>query len=167
MRFNVDRMFVSQNRRERISERLKILQELIPNGSKVSFFGSNSWQDYHTLQSWTTSTQPNSAEFYLLGLWLKFLCWILQVDLVTMLEKAISYVKFLQLQVKVGLENNTIIFIFCLIYSFLVLYISLCMFKSYVTSLVTSLFTTWWWSRCWQLMNFGLSNVEKLLTFLK
>ncbi|KAL9296064.1 hypothetical protein ACSQ67_021960 [Phaseolus vulgaris] len=48
---------VSQNKRERISEGLKILQELVPNGSKV--------------------------------------------DLVTMLEKAISYVKFLQLQVKV------------------------------------------------------------------
>ncbi|XP_039021753.1 transcription factor RHD6-like [Hibiscus syriacus] len=47
----------ARNRRERISERLKILQELVPNGSKV--------------------------------------------DLVTMLEKAISYVKFLQLQVKV------------------------------------------------------------------
>ncbi|KAI8534577.1 hypothetical protein RHMOL_Rhmol10G0101400 [Rhododendron molle] len=45
------------NRRERITERLKVLQELVPNGSKV--------------------------------------------DLVTMLEKAISYVKFLQLQVKV------------------------------------------------------------------
>ncbi|KAE8721335.1 bHLH086 protein [Hibiscus syriacus] len=49
--------FCRHNRRERISERLKILQELVPNGSKV--------------------------------------------DLVTMLEKAISYVKFLQLQVKV------------------------------------------------------------------
>ncbi|XP_050229014.1 putative transcription factor bHLH086 [Mercurialis annua] len=47
----------AKNRRERISERLKMLQELVPNGSKV--------------------------------------------DLVTMLEKAISYVKFLQLQVKV------------------------------------------------------------------
>ncbi|XVF20633.1 hypothetical protein REPUB_Repub12eG0018000 [Reevesia pubescens] len=47
----------AKNRRERISERLKILQELVPNGSKV--------------------------------------------DLVTMLEKAVSYVKFLQLQVKV------------------------------------------------------------------
>ncbi|KAK6151052.1 hypothetical protein DH2020_015984 [Rehmannia glutinosa] len=47
----------AKNRRERISERLKTLQELVPNGSKV--------------------------------------------DLVTMLEKAISYVKFLQLQVKV------------------------------------------------------------------
>ncbi|KAF2295394.1 hypothetical protein GH714_032745 [Hevea brasiliensis] len=47
----------AKNRRERISERLKILQELVPNGSKV--------------------------------------------DLVTMLEKAISYVKFLQLQLKV------------------------------------------------------------------
>ncbi|KZV42255.1 Rhd six-like 1 [Dorcoceras hygrometricum] len=47
----------AKNRRERISERLKTLQELVPNGSKV--------------------------------------------DMVTMLEKAISYVKFLQLQVKV------------------------------------------------------------------
>ncbi|XP_078148870.1 putative transcription factor bHLH086 [Carex rostrata] len=46
----------AKNRRERISERLRVLQELIPNGTKV--------------------------------------------DLVTMLEKAISYVKFLQLQVK-------------------------------------------------------------------
>ncbi|TVT99073.1 hypothetical protein EJB05_55594 [Eragrostis curvula] len=44
-------------RRERIAEKLKILQELVPNGTKV--------------------------------------------DLVTMLEKAITYVKFLQLQVKV------------------------------------------------------------------
>ncbi|EEC69803.1 hypothetical protein OsI_00101 [Oryza sativa Indica Group] len=44
-------------RRERISERLKVLQDLVPNGTKV--------------------------------------------DLVTMLEKAINYVKFLQLQVKV------------------------------------------------------------------
>ncbi|GFZ18892.1 RHD SIX-LIKE 1 [Actinidia rufa] len=51
-------LFVAlQNRQERISERLKTLQELVPNGSKV--------------------------------------------DLVTMLEKAIGYVKFLQLQVKV------------------------------------------------------------------
>ncbi|XP_039143247.1 transcription factor RHD6-like, partial [Dioscorea cayenensis subsp. rotundata] len=47
----------AKNRRERISERLKILQDLVPNGNKV--------------------------------------------DLVTMLDKAISYVKFLQLQVKV------------------------------------------------------------------
>ncbi|XP_072961670.1 transcription factor RHD6-like [Typha angustifolia] len=47
----------AKNRRERISEKLKVLQDLVPNGTKV--------------------------------------------DLVTMLEKAISYVKFLQLQVKV------------------------------------------------------------------
>ncbi|CAN6280229.1 unnamed protein product [Urochloa humidicola] len=47
----------AKSRRERISERLRTLQELVPNGTKV--------------------------------------------DLVTMLEKAISYVKFLQLQVKV------------------------------------------------------------------
>ncbi|TVU28206.1 hypothetical protein EJB05_19715, partial [Eragrostis curvula] len=44
----------AKTRRERISERLRTLQELVPNGTKV--------------------------------------------DLVTMLEKAISYVKFLQLQ---------------------------------------------------------------------
>ncbi|KAK1619218.1 hypothetical protein QYE76_024735 [Lolium multiflorum] len=48
---------VLQNRREKISERLRTLQELVPNGTKV--------------------------------------------DMVTMLEKAITYVKFLQLQVKV------------------------------------------------------------------
>ncbi|OEL27965.1 Transcription factor bHLH83 [Dichanthelium oligosanthes] len=47
----------AKNRRERISERLRTLQELVPNGTKV--------------------------------------------DMVTMLEKAITYVKFLQLQVKV------------------------------------------------------------------
>ncbi|KAE8660748.1 bHLH139 protein [Hibiscus syriacus] len=57
------RSIAAKNRRERISERLKILQELVPNGSKV--------------------------------------------DLVTMLEKAVSYVKFLQLQVKrIGSETS-------------------------------------------------------------
>ncbi|MCO5548551.1 hypothetical protein L7F22_002011 [Adiantum nelumboides] len=49
------------NRRERINARLKVLQELVPNGSKV--------------------------------------------DLVTMLEKAINYVKYLQLQLRV-LSND-------------------------------------------------------------
>jgi hypothetical protein len=52
---------VLQNRREKISERLRTLQELVPNGTKV--------------------------------------------DMVTMLEKAISYVKFLQLQVEVCTIN--------------------------------------------------------------
>lgn len=51
----------ARNRRERINARLKVLQELVPNGSKV--------------------------------------------DLVTMLEKAINYVKFLQLQLRV-LSND-------------------------------------------------------------
>jgi hypothetical protein len=46
-----------QNRRERIGERLRALQELVPNGSKV--------------------------------------------DMVTMLDKAITYVKFMQLQLTV------------------------------------------------------------------
>ncbi|XP_062232825.1 putative transcription factor bHLH086 [Phragmites australis] len=47
----------AKNRRERISERLRALQELVPNGGKV--------------------------------------------DMVTMLDKAITYVKFMQLQIKV------------------------------------------------------------------
>ena len=34
----LERMFALQNRRERISERLKILQDLVPNGSKVKAF---------------------------------------------------------------------------------------------------------------------------------
>jgi hypothetical protein len=54
-----------QARRERISERLRTLQELVPNGTKV--------------------------------------------DLVTMLEKAVSYVKFLQLQVKVCFRVHRVI----------------------------------------------------------
>jgi hypothetical protein len=53
---------VLQNRREKISERLRTLQELVPNGTKV--------------------------------------------DMVTMLEKAITYVKFLQLQVKVRIISE-------------------------------------------------------------
>ena len=36
-----ERMFVFQNRRERISERLKTLQELVPNGSKVMITETN------------------------------------------------------------------------------------------------------------------------------
>ena len=55
---------VLQNRRENISERLRTLQELVPNGTKV--------------------------------------------DMVTMLEKAITYVKFLQLQVKVRTSLNVL-----------------------------------------------------------
>jgi hypothetical protein len=53
---------VLQTRREKISERLRTLQQLVPNGTKV--------------------------------------------DMVIMLEKAISYVKFLQLQVKVCASLN-------------------------------------------------------------
>ncbi|KAI5083942.1 hypothetical protein GOP47_0000111 [Adiantum capillus-veneris] len=53
---------LQQQRRERINSRLKTLQELVPNGSKV--------------------------------------------DLVTMLEKAINYVKFLQLQLKVLTDDE-------------------------------------------------------------
>lgn len=58
---NDPQTLAARNRRERINARLKVLQELVPNGSKV--------------------------------------------DLVTMLEKAINYVKFLQLQLRV-LSND-------------------------------------------------------------
>ncbi|KAH7431270.1 hypothetical protein KP509_08G040100 [Ceratopteris richardii] len=58
---NDPQSLAARNRRERINARLKILQELVPNGSKV--------------------------------------------DLVTMLEKAINYVKHLQLQLRV-LSND-------------------------------------------------------------
>lgn len=37
---NIERIYtfvLLQNRRERITERLKVLQELVPNGSKVGF----------------------------------------------------------------------------------------------------------------------------------
>lgn len=50
-----------QKRRERINERLRILQNLVPNGTKV--------------------------------------------DISTMLEEAVQYVKFLQLQIKVIKES--------------------------------------------------------------
>jgi len=50
-----------QKRRERINERLKILQNLVPNGTKV--------------------------------------------DISTMLEEAVHYVKFLQLQIRVSTED--------------------------------------------------------------
>ncbi|MCO5589415.1 hypothetical protein L7F22_043382 [Adiantum nelumboides] len=58
---NDPQSIAARNRRERINARLKVLQELVPNGSKV--------------------------------------------DLVTMLEKAINYVKYLQLQLRV-LSND-------------------------------------------------------------
>ncbi|CAL9052670.1 unnamed protein product [Musa banksii] len=61
---------------ERISKRLKTLQDLVPNGAKACIL-SNSLATF------------DSANH------------ILIVDMVTMLEKAINYVKFLQLQVKV------------------------------------------------------------------
>ncbi|KAJ8513221.1 hypothetical protein OPV22_003655 [Ensete ventricosum] len=73
----------AKNRRERISERLRTLQDLVPNGAKACIF-SNSLPAFDSANhSLTVSTD------------------MLQVDLVTMLEKAINYVKFLQLQVKV------------------------------------------------------------------
>jgi hypothetical protein len=53
-----------QKRRERINERLKILQNLVPNGTKV--------------------------------------------DISTMLEEAVHYVKFLQLQIRVRILQSLI-----------------------------------------------------------
>jgi hypothetical protein len=56
---------LEQKRRERINERLKTLQTLVPNGTKV--------------------------------------------DMSTMLEEAVQYVKFLQLQIKVRICSTPII----------------------------------------------------------
>lgn len=74
---------------------------------------------------------------------------ITQVDLVTMLEKAISYVKFLQLQVKVWLEA-----IFTL--------------KSKASNHWKRIYDFIFFGfRYWQQMNFGRFKVGKLLIFLK
>ncbi|KAL2318465.1 hypothetical protein Fmac_032341 [Flemingia macrophylla] len=60
----------ARKRRERINERLRILQNLVPNGTKVS----------------------NNVGVILVSNF--------EVDISTMLEEAVNYVKFLQLQIK-------------------------------------------------------------------
>lgn len=58
-------MFVIQNRRERISERLKVLQELVPNGSKVmSIFITTS----HFLYSCFFTLDLITETFHYLGM---------------------------------------------------------------------------------------------------
>lgn len=71
-----------------------------------------------------------------------------QVDLVTMLEKAISYVKFLQLQVKVKTKNNITSF----------------PLKTIELKLI-NFFASIFWCRCWQPMNFGRPKVGKHLIY--
>lgn len=90
MNINIERMSVTQNRRERISERLKILQELVPNGSKV--------------RHWSYWCDISNCNLFIVKAGNDLCPCLAQVDLVTMLEKAISYVKFLQLQVKVWFQ---------------------------------------------------------------
>lgn len=87
--FIISLFWVSQKRRERISERLRILQKLIPNGTKVSFSVQLTYigKNLCILRKLTRSNV--------------ILCNPLQVDISTMLEEAYQYVKFLQLQIKV------------------------------------------------------------------
>jgi hypothetical protein len=72
-----------QRRRERINERLKILQKLVPNGTKVS-------DRLITRCVASARIVANCPEIFM------------QVDISTMLEEAVQYVRFLQLQIKVN-----------------------------------------------------------------
>lgn len=76
-----------QKRRERINERLRILQNLVPNGTKVNKF----------LLSISYANFIGVVPRVLIS------CMVVytQVDISTMLEEAVNYVKFLQLQIKV------------------------------------------------------------------
>lgn len=93
-----------QKRRERINERLKILQNLVPNGTKVRF-----WEKYHQYLVLTVDrsfflkkvvTVDRKRMPTTQTVWISF---SFQVDISTMLEEAMHYVKFLQLQIKVRL----------------------------------------------------------------
>jgi hypothetical protein len=79
---------VLQKRRERIKERMIILQNLVPNGTKV--------RSKHALSAQYCSDQ---YEVYLKSS--EICSLVIQVDISTMLEEAVNYVKFLQLQIKV------------------------------------------------------------------
>ena len=82
-----------QKRRERINERLKILQNLVPNGTKASYSNSNPL---------TTGQKKNDRMKIESKLMNSLAYFFFQVDISTMLEEAVEYVKFLQLQIKVG-----------------------------------------------------------------
>jgi hypothetical protein len=91
-----------QKRRERINERLKMLQNLVPNGTKVRMLLSNKKRLSLAKNSWSErSTKSQSLirrDFVMLSL---------QVDISTMLEEAVQYVKFLQLQIKLLSSDDT------------------------------------------------------------
>jgi hypothetical protein len=78
-----------QKRRERINERLRVLQNLVPNGTKVSLLKKKIVHSNYRSKT-KGDTQIKSK-----------ICVIWQVDISTMLEAAAQYVKFLQLQIKV------------------------------------------------------------------
>ena len=81
-----------QKRRERINERLRTLQSLVPNGTKVKTPTS----EYYSLNLCARSQKSNESRLWIVD--------VTQVDLSTMLEEAVEYVKFLHLQIKVTLH---------------------------------------------------------------
>jgi hypothetical protein len=87
-----------QHRREKINERLKTLQHLIPNGAKVSF-RVNQLPGLVLSHSQECQVVGACDEYHHLIFSVCF--WLMQVDIVTMLDEAVHYVQFLQLQVKV------------------------------------------------------------------
>ncbi|KAE8816347.1 Transcription factor bHLH84 [Hordeum vulgare] len=71
----------AKRRRHKINERLRVLQHLIPNGTKVSHY------------------LPFIVHFPLPMSIVLIVCFF-QVDISTMLEEAVQYVKFVHLQIK-------------------------------------------------------------------
>lgn len=90
-----------QLRRERIAERMKALQELVPSCNKVPPFSSSAWY---------MKSETDQLADALLNL--------LQTDRAAMLDEIVDYVKFLRLQVKVLTSkispSTKIHFLFCL-----------------------------------------------------
>jgi hypothetical protein len=85
-------MGLVQRRRSRINEKMKALQTLIPNSSKVALLFL--WRGFVLRLLWNLGANLASAAF---GEWFSQV----QTDKASMLDDAIEYLKHLQLQVQV------------------------------------------------------------------
>jgi hypothetical protein len=105
-----------QLRRERIAERMKALQELVPNSNKVLWcFYTCLWSDvcsscvgrnFHLQPGIGAEHWKLDAEFLSQSSYLNIVNFIvMQTDKASMLDEIIDYVKFLQLQVKVKISS--------------------------------------------------------------
>ena len=88
----------SQNRRNRINEKLKALQDLIPNSTKVCKFQTS--LSVHTLIH--IYMYVVHVVIPLILLFTKK--WLLQTDKASVLDEAIEYMKSLQMQLQVTLQ---------------------------------------------------------------